>query len=85
MPFLAFRRLSGSGPILLAKRLSFETPAAFDIKGTVDTAIDGSSTAGVLKMTGKLTGTSTVQQEDMKIKVELNIEMSGPKERSEEK
>jgi hypothetical protein len=67
------------------KGLSFETPATFDIKGTVDTAIDGSSTAAVLKMTGKLTGTSTVQQEDMKIKVELNIEMSGTKERSEEK
>jgi hypothetical protein len=67
------------------KAVSFETPGSFVIKGTMDTAIDGSTTEGVLTMTGKLKGKGSVMQKDQELTVEMNLEMSGKKERCAEK
>ena len=38
------------------RTFKFNPPATFDANLTLDTAIDGSSTAGTMAITGKLTG-----------------------------
>ena len=65
--------------------LKFEQPATLDLTGTLDAAIDGTSTAGTMSMAGKFTGKALVEQGGMKFTVELALDLSGKKERSAEK
>ncbi len=67
------------------KDVKFETPAVFELKGTIDGAIDGSSTARTTAMTGKMSGTGVIEDSGKKFTVELSMEMSGARERSAEK
>jgi hypothetical protein len=65
--------------------LTCDPPARFNIKGTIDTAIDGSSTAATMTMTFRLSSKAQVEQDGMKFTVEMSLEGSGKLERSAEK
>ncbi len=65
--------------------LKCDPPARFDIKGTIDTAIDGSSTAATMSMTFRVSGKAQGEQGGMKFTVEMAMEGSGKLERSAEK
>ncbi len=57
--------------------LDLKTPAPFQMKLTVDTAIDGSSTAGTLTTTGNLKAVTEVTQNGQTVGLNLNVEVSG--------
>jgi hypothetical protein len=61
---------------------TFDPPALFEVNGTLETAIDGSSAAGTLKVTTKLSGKTETKQKDMKLTVELLREGTSQKERT---
>ena len=63
----------------------FDSPGTFDVKCSLDTAINGSSTAGTMILNGKLWGRSQLVQEGKRLTMEMNMESSGKKEQSEEK
>jgi hypothetical protein len=65
--------------------VKFESPPTIDMKVTLNTAIDGSSTAGTMKMTGKMKSKVTVEQMGMKFTVDSALDMKGEQERSAEK
>jgi hypothetical protein len=65
--------------------LTLEKSLTLHIKGTLDTAIDGSSTAGKLNLTSTMRGKGTVERGGMKFTVELSNDRSLKEERSEEK
>ena len=65
--------------------LKLDTPAEMDLQASLDVAIDGSSTAGVMTMTGKMTLKSQFEQAGMKFRIEGSVELSGKKEASAEK
>jgi hypothetical protein len=67
------------------KQLTFDSPARFAVKGSLDTVIDGSSTAGVFHTTATLTGKGLLRRSDGKLMVEINLEIKDRRERSEEK
>jgi hypothetical protein len=73
---LAFKSFEG---------LKFDEPLTFTVKGTLDTAIDGSSTAAKMSLTGMLKGKAQFEQGGMKFTVELSNNMSLKVENSEEK
>jgi hypothetical protein len=65
--------------------VKFDKPPVLEAKITLDTAIDGSTTAGVMTMTGGTAGKATVEQNGQKFNVELKTDLSGKQERSAEK
>jgi hypothetical protein len=65
--------------------LKFEVPAAMDMKMTLATGLDGSSTAGTLTRTSRLMGRIQVEDRSKnKYIVEINLDMSGRQARSAE-
>jgi hypothetical protein len=67
-------------------RDKYEPPAILEVKSTLETALDGSSTAGVLRMSGKLTGrTAFTAQQGQKRILDINMEFTGRHERTETK
>jgi hypothetical protein len=62
-----------------------EKPLVLDMKLTLDTAIDGSTTAGVLTMSGGLAGKGTFEQKGKKVTADFTVELSGRREQSAEK
>jgi hypothetical protein len=69
----------------IARTVEFKPAATLEMKMTIDTAIDGSSAARTENDTGKFKGKGILRQGDQKITVEMDEEMSGRKDRSEEK
>lgn len=67
------------------EKLKFDTPATMNLTLTLDTAIDGSSTAGTMTMTGKMAGKASVTQMGMKFVVDMDMNLSGREERGEQK
>jgi hypothetical protein len=65
--------------------LKCDPPARFEIKGSIDAAIDGSSTASAMSMTFTTAGKARVEQGGMKFTMEMALEGSGKLERSAEK
>jgi hypothetical protein len=65
--------------------LKFEKPAAFDMRFTLDAPIDGSDTAGVMTMTGKIVGKSSLEEGGKKFNLEVALDMSGKLEVSSQK
>jgi hypothetical protein len=65
--------------------VKFDAPPVIEMKLTLDTTIDGSSTAGVLSMTGGGGGKATVEQNGKKFTVENRADLTGKKEQSAEK
>jgi hypothetical protein len=63
-------------------QLKFNPPALFRIHGTLDTAIDGSTAEGTLKVVSKLTGRTQVEQKGAKLTLEINRTSNVVKERS---
>jgi hypothetical protein len=70
---------------IMPGNLKFDPPVIFDFKATLDTGIDGSSTAGVLSMTGKMAGKTTVDNAGMKFNLDIAMMMSLKTEHSGEK
>ncbi len=64
--------------------VTFEKPPVVEMKITLDTAIDGSSTAGKMTMTGKTTSKASVEQKGKKLVIESQVDLSGTKEQSRE-
>jgi len=62
--------------------LEFTPPALFLLKGTLDTAIDGSSPVGTLSVTTRLLGRTQVDQKGVKLLLEISRDSSSVKERS---
>jgi hypothetical protein len=67
------------------QEMKFDPPATVQTKLTIDTAIDGSSTARTEVITGKLKGKGVLLRGGMKITVELDEQMAGRTVTSEEK
>jgi hypothetical protein len=67
------------------KGMRFYPPAVFELTGTLETPIDGSSTQGVLSTRGKLSGSTVVDRGGQKIVLEMAMETSGKQERTGEK
>ena len=67
------------------REVKFDLPAALDVKATLDTAIDGSTTAGIMTMTGKLTGIIQLEQSGMNLSIQLNMDINSKEEHSAEK
>jgi hypothetical protein len=65
------------------KGLKFDPPALLRFKGTMDSAIDGSSTAAVAEMAGTFTGKTS--SPDGKVTIGLDLAVTMKKERSAEK
>jgi hypothetical protein len=65
--------------------LDLDKPIPFDLKMTLDTAIDGSSTANQLKGTLKLAGKSTVEQNGQTIMLDVNVSAVIASDRSAER
>jgi hypothetical protein len=65
--------------------LKFDEPAVMDLTLALDTALDGSTTAGSMTMKGKMTGKAVLDQMGMKFGVQLNMDASGKEERTAEK
>jgi hypothetical protein len=65
--------------------MHFIPPASMEQKVTIDTAIDGSSTARTETLTGKLKGRSVMHESGKKIVIEIDVGMSGRSVCSEEK
>lgn len=55
--------------------LKFDPPAVFDFTGALDTAIDGSTTAGTLAMKAAASGKSQIDAKGQKLVIELNMKM----------
>jgi hypothetical protein len=73
---LALRRLQG---------LKLEQGSALDLTGTLDTAIDGSSTAGKLEWTSNLKVKGQFEQQGMRFTVEMNVSGKSRTEQSAER
>jgi hypothetical protein len=69
----------------LGQDIKFDPPAIQESKRTIDTAIDGSSTARKESTTGKIKGKGILQQGGMKITMEVDLAMSSRQVRSQEK
>jgi hypothetical protein len=67
------------------QEIKFDPPASAELKMTIDTAIDGSSTARTEVGTAKVKGKGVLAQGGMKITVEIDQEMTGRNVCSEEK
>jgi hypothetical protein len=65
--------------------VKFDKPPVVGMKITLDTAIDGSTTAGKMAMTGGVASKATVEQMGMKLTIDNKVELSGTKEQSGEK
>jgi hypothetical protein len=68
-----------------ADKIKFDPPLMFEIQGTLDTAIDGSSTAGKMVMTAKIKGKGVLENNGMKFSVDMDMTFGGDEERSAEK
>jgi len=71
--------------IALPKGAEFEKQPVLEFKLTLDTAIDGSSTAGVLTGSGGMASKGTIEQGGQKFTVESNLDVSGKRTQSAEK
>jgi len=60
-------------------------PFNLDLEGTLETPIDGSSTEAKMSMKGKMAAKSEMEQGGMKVKFEIDMNMTQVKERSAEK
>jgi hypothetical protein len=67
------------------KDVTFETPPVVELKLTLDAAIDGSSTASAVSMTGSSKGKYTLERGGKKLTIDTSAEMSGKTEQSAEK
>jgi len=65
--------------------LNFDPPAKLVVQSTLETAIDGSSTAGVMQMRGKLTGKASIMKQGQKLLLELTMDFNGRQEQTEAK
>jgi hypothetical protein len=55
-----------------------------EVKGTLDVVIDGSSTAGIMTLTGRTISTAVLQKGDPPQTLEVNTKWSSRRERSAE-
>jgi len=69
----------------VAKGVTFEKEPMLVFKVTLDTAIDGSSTSGVLTGTGSLSSKGTVEQGGKKFTVESSLAIIGERTQSAQK
>jgi hypothetical protein len=69
----------------MLKRIKFDPPALFEVNGTIDTAIDASSTARKETFAGTIKGKASVAQDGKTRAIEMVVQISGQQERSEEK
>jgi hypothetical protein len=60
----------------------FDPPGLFQIKGTLDTDIDGATNVGVLSLTTQLKGKAQIEREGVKLNREILAEGTTRKERS---
>ena len=73
---LAFKSLEG---------FQFDQPLMISMQGSLDTAIDGSSTAGKITFTGKMKGKGRGERDGLKFTVDMNYDLSSVEERTAEK
>jgi hypothetical protein len=65
--------------------VTFDPPGTMDMKMTVDAAIDGSTPAGTVTMSGKIEGKGVLKQAGLTTAVDFHIDASARKEQSAEK
>ncbi len=65
--------------------VTFDKPPVVETKLTLDAAIDGSTTYGVMTMTGSSVTKATVEQMGKKFTADTTVELSGRREQSAEK
>ncbi len=65
--------------------VSLDPPGTMDLKATVDTAIDGASTAATVNLTGTIVGKGSLKQAGQTIVVDFHIDVTSRGERSAEK
>jgi hypothetical protein len=65
--------------------VTFETPPVMELKISIDTAVDGSSTAGSVNHTGKMTMKGTIDAGGQKLTLSAKVESTGKSARSAEK
>jgi hypothetical protein len=65
--------------------MAFDPPLVIEMQGTLDTAIDGSGTAGKMTMNGKINGKGQAGKAPMTVTVEMANNMVAEQERSAEK
>lgn len=64
----------------------FDPPGRFETRFTLDAVIDGSDTAGTMKMTGKLTGRGKVKDRGGRdVALEFDISIAGEETRTSQK
>jgi hypothetical protein len=63
-------------------QVKFNPPAIFRIRGSLDTAIDGSSAEGTLSLTSKLSGKTVIEQKGAKVTLLLSRNGNVVKERT---
>ena len=68
-----------------APGVKYEKTPVIEMKLTLDTAIDGSTPAGVMTMTGGMAAKATVEQKGKTFNIDSSLELSGKKEQSAEK
>lgn len=67
------------------KGLKFNPPGRIIMKGTLETAIDGSTSAGTMTLSGSMLGKAQFNKGGMKFTIEMDIKMNNKKTRSLEK
>jgi len=65
--------------------IKLDGPTYLELKMSLDTAIDGSSTAGKMTGTGKMLGKGSIDQAGMKFNVEISVNIAMDETRSAEK
>jgi hypothetical protein len=70
---------------VVSKATPMTPPVTVDMTATLDTAIDGSSTAGKMTTSGTIAGKGEVENMGMKFTMEMNFSGEDSQERSAEK
>jgi hypothetical protein len=78
-------RLAVKSAAVASHQMTFDPPAALDVRLTLDTVIDGSGSAGTMTLTGKLSGKTTATHKGQQVNIDLTVDSSGTRERSPEK
>jgi hypothetical protein len=65
--------------------VTFDKPPVVEMKITLDAAIDGSTAAGEMTMTGGMGSKATLEQMGKKFTIDSTVELSGKKKQSAEK
>lgn len=64
---------------------TYDPPAKFELKGTLETSVGGASTAGAFELHGEMTGKGTLQRDGQKLTEEKSMMIGSSETRSTER